>query len=202
MCVNWILCIDLLKDVEKGSTFSGDSGAVLDVGESKDRHFGKSQSIPDTRRAGLSSGITEVSAGKKGDFGDSGLCLLADTTSSTLMAPPPVPSKEKVLHWISNNDKWQEGDRDPSTNKHRLVFSYLLHRYARLLFIAHYLFQPVRSRPPSSTSPISSRRSRKQVTTYATSRSESLERGGAGPSAQHDLNLDDMSRNRPPTKPK
>lgn len=58
-----------------------------------------------------------------------------------------------------------------------------------------------RSRPPSSTSPISSRRSRKQVPTYGTSRSESLERAGTsiGPLSQTE---DDLARNRPPTKPK
>lgn len=158
------------KDMEKGSTFSADSGAILDMGDGgKERHFGRSGS------GVIGAGV----AGKKGgDFGDSGLCLLADASASSLMAPPPVPSKEKVLHWITNNDKWQEGDRDSST-KHR-------------------------SRPGSSTSPLSSRRSRKQVTTYGTSRSESLERSGpsAAPSIPHDIIVDDSLRNRPPTKPK
>ena len=91
------------------------------------------------------------------------------------MAPPPVPPKEKVLHWITNNDKWQDtGDAmrasDPSgSSKHR-------------------------SRPPSSTSPISSRRSRKPAAAYGTSRSESLERASAAE--------DEAARNRPATKPK
>lgn len=77
----------------------------------KERHFGRSGS------GVIGAGV----AGKKGgDFGDSGLCLLADASASSLMAPPPVPSKEKVLHWITNNDKWQEGDRDSST-KHRYI---------------------------------------------------------------------------------
>lgn len=42
------------------------------------------------------------------------------------------------------------------------------------------------------------------MTTYATSRSESLERSGpsAAPSIPHDIIVDDSMRNRPPTKPK
>ena len=102
--------------MEKGSTFSADSGAILDIGESsKERHFSRSGS-------GVVSVGTGVVSKKGGDFGDSGLCLLGDTSASSLMAPPPVPSKEKVLHWITNNDKWQEGDRDSST-KHRYIIA-------------------------------------------------------------------------------
>ncbi|KAI9552938.1 hypothetical protein GHT06_020823 [Daphnia sinensis] len=171
------------KDIEKGSTYSADSGAILDQGDSgreNRSHFSKSQSIPDARRIGMSipGGAGSAVGSKKSEYDrvhDSGLCLHTDPNPGTLMAPPSQPPKEKVLHWISTNDKWQEADRDPSS-KHR-------------------------SRPPSSTSPISSRRNRKQVSAYGTSRSESLERAGklAGPLSQAE---DDMARNRPPTKPK
>lgn len=51
---------------------------------------------------------------------DSGVCLHTDPPAGTLMAPPPVPPKEKVLHWITTNDKWQDGDRDQSS-KHRYI---------------------------------------------------------------------------------
>lgn len=175
-----------LQDIEKGSTYSADSGAVLEMGDGRDSrtHFSKSQSIPDTRRVGLVSqgGPASAVGSKKSDYDrvhDSGLCLHADSSVSSvaqsgLMAPPPVPPKEKVLHWITNNDKWQDGSSDvrgsdPSSSKHR-------------------------SRPPSSTSPISSRRSRKPAAAYGTSRSESLERASAAE--------DEAARNRPATKPK
>ncbi|XP_046656056.1 axin-like isoform X2 [Daphnia pulicaria] len=173
------------KDIEKGSTYSADSGAILDQGDSgreNRAHFSKSQSIPDTRRIGMTSslgGASSAIGSKKSEYDrvhDSGLCLHTDPNPGTLMAPPSQPPKEKVLHWISTNDKWQEADRDPSSSKHR-------------------------SRPPSSTSPISSRRSRQHKSAYGTSRSESLERAGA--SAGHlTQSEDDMARNRPPTKPK
>ncbi len=128
------------KDKDVGSTLSADSGAI-DVGEpmgGRDRdscslHF-KSQSIPETSQRrpvggssssaiGACGALASASSGKKAsEFGDSGLCLLTDTPSTTLMAPPPVPPKEKVLHWIMNNDKCQEGDRaDPSSIKYRYV---------------------------------------------------------------------------------
>jgi len=174
------------KDTEKGSTFSSDSGAILDVIDVKESRAAGHFSCKSSQSMAVAGPVSSGGGGggsagsrKGGDFGDSGLCLLSDTSSSSLMAPPPVPSKEKVLHWITNNDKWQEGDRDSST-KHR-------------------------SRPGSSTSPLSSRRSRKQVTqAYATSRSESLERSGPSlpPSIAHDIVDDSSMRNRPPTKPK
>ena len=67
--------------MEKGSTFSADSGAILDIGESsKERHFSRSGS-------GVVSVGTGVVSKKGGDFGDSGLCLLGDTSASSLMAP-------------------------------------------------------------------------------------------------------------------
>ena len=218
------------KDKDVGSTLSADSGA-MDVGEpmgGRDRdscslHF-KSQSIPETsqrRPVGGSSSSAigacgalasaSCSSGKKAsEFGDSGLCLLTDTPSTTLMAPPPVPPKEKVLHWIMNNDKCQEGDRaDPSSIKYRYAEEHHFHWFDHLevwqliKWIARF-----RSRPPSSTSPISSRRSRKQAP-YNSSRSESLERSGAGgPVGGSSLVQPDCSaaaidsRNRPPTKPK
>lgn len=183
------------KDLEsKGSVYSADSGTVPDMSDGRSHFTSKSQSIPDTRRVGLNpmapGGATSSSAvgmgpGKKGSaeydrVHDSGLCLHDSAASSSaaaqagLMAPPAVPTKEKVLNWFTHNEKWQEGDRDPqqssSSGKHR-------------------------SRPQSSTSPVSSRRSRKQV--YGTSRSESLERA-AGMSAAEE----EAARNRPPTKPK
>lgn len=121
------------KDVEKGSTYSADSGAILD---SHSSHFSsKSQSIPDTRRVGLqpsgggcgtSSSSIGIGGSKKGGVEydprvhDSGLCLHDSSSAAmvaqggNLMAPPPVPPKEKVLNWITHNDRWQEGDRDPS----------------------------------------------------------------------------------------
>lgn len=80
-----------------------------------------------------------------------------------------------------------------STGKKKSLSSY------SNLFVSQCRFN--RSRPPSSTSPISSRRSRKQVPAYGTSRSESLERTGTsiGPLSQTD---EDTARTRPPTKPK
>ena len=177
------------KDKDVGSILSADSGAIVDMGDGQmdGRHFPKSQSMPETRLgrpAAMSVGGSNVGVGtSKKDFGDSGLSLLSDTSNTSLMAPPPVPPKEKVLHWIMNNDKCHEGDsRDAASSKH------------------------VRSRPPSSTSPISSRRSRKQVVPPCTSsRSESAERGvpsGSGFCAQLEGSGADSCRNRPPTKPK
>ncbi len=197
------------KDKDVGSTLSADSGAIVDVGgdaSSSLLHFPKSASMSDANNpqrrplggAASAVGVPCASAssigvgGKKAsEFGDSGLCLLTDSSSTSLMAPPPVPPKEKVLHWIMNNDKCQEGERDaPSAAAGGTKY---------------------RSRPPSSTSPISSRRSRKQAP-YNSSRSESLERGGPGSvgglggpmSVQADaaVGAGESSRNRPPTKPK
>lgn len=117
----------LIQDVEKGSTFSADSGTVLDLGDcgrENRTHFSKSQSIPDTRRIGLTmaGGASSAVGSKKAEYDrvhDSGLCLHADSNPATLMAPPPPPSKDKVLNWITNNDRWQESDRDQSLAKHR-----------------------------------------------------------------------------------
>lgn len=185
------------KDVDsKGSIYSADSGAILEMGdggrESSRGHFSKSQSIPDTRRVGLNplaggaaasssavgmmSGSKKLSSAEYDRVHDSGLCLHDSAPSSSvaahggLMAPPAVQTKEKVLNWFTHNDKVQEVDRDPSSrSKHR-------------------------SRPPSSTSPISSRRGQKPQV-YGTSRSESLER-------QASAAEEEAARTRPPTKPK
>jgi hypothetical protein len=70
-------------------------------------------------------GASSAIGSKKSEYDrvhDSGLCLHTDPNPGTLMAPPSQPPKEKVLHWISTNDKWQEADRDPSSSKHRLLF--------------------------------------------------------------------------------
>ncbi len=122
-----VIHVSTQADVEKGSTYSADSGAILDLGDSgreNRAHFSKSQSIPDTRRIGLtiSGGAGSAVGSKKTEYDrvhDSGLCLHADPNPGTLMAPPQQPPKEKVLHWISTNDKWQEADRDPTSSKHR-----------------------------------------------------------------------------------
>jgi len=122
----------------------------------------------------LPSGGAGSAVGSRKDYDprvhDSGLCLHDPSSGASgsggagnLMAPPPVPPKEKVLNWITHNDKWQEGDRGDSSGSK-----------------AH------RSRPQSSTSPISSRKSRNK---YGTSRSESQERAAA-------------AEDRPATKPK
>lgn len=176
-----------------GSTFSADSGAALEMadlaGAAGGGYLPKSQSVPDARRvlpaaftvaAGLPCGVSGV---KKADFGDSGLCL-TDTSCSSLMAPPPVPCKEKVLHWIMNNDKCQDSGAGSDSGAGAAA--------SKL----------GRSRPPSSTSPISSRRSRKQPSAYNASRSESLERGGAAGDVADEMAAAAAARNRPSTRPK
>ena len=132
-----------IQDTEKGSTFSSDSGAILDVIDVKESRAAGHFSCKSSQSMAVAGPVSSGGGGggsagsrKGGDFGDSGLCLLSDTSSSSLMAPPPVPSKEKVLHWITNNDKWQEGDRDSSTK----------HRYPITCRSFHRLFDSIKSK--------------------------------------------------------